>query len=95
MTKLLTAMRTRRSTRERNAQAAGSSTSLAPRSSTVSSAKFEVEKFNGINYFGMWQCEVKDVLIQQDLDLALEDKRANLEQKHWDRLHLQACCKNP
>lgn len=69
----------------------GSSLSTAPRSSTVSSAKFEVEKFNGTNNFGMWQCEVKDVLIQQDLDLVLEDKPANMEQKVWDRLNLQAC----
>ena len=40
----------------------------------VSNAKFEVEKFDGMNNFGMWQCEVMDVLVQQELDITLEDK---------------------
>ena len=31
----------------------------------VSNAKFEVEKFDGMNNFDMWQCEVMDVLVQQ------------------------------
>ena len=31
---------------------------------SVSNAKFEVEKFDGMSNFGMWQCEVMDVLIQ-------------------------------
>ena len=35
----------------------------------VSNAKFEVEKFDGTNNFGMWQCEVMDVLVQQKLDI--------------------------
>lgn len=33
---------------------AGSSTSLAPRSCSISSAKVEVEKFNGTNNIGIW-----------------------------------------
>ncbi|KAM1114766.1 hypothetical protein ACFX13_005573 [Malus domestica] len=41
---------------------------------TVQNAKFEVEKFDGTNNFGMWQCEVKDVLAQQDLLAALGEK---------------------
>ena len=40
----------------------------------VSDAKFEVVKFDGMNNFGMWQCEVMDVLVQQELDITLEDK---------------------
>ena len=40
----------------------------------VSDAKFEVEKFDGMNNFGIWQCEVMDVLVQQELDITLEDK---------------------
>ncbi|KAL0016102.1 hypothetical protein SO802_003171 [Lithocarpus litseifolius] len=40
----------------------------------VSNAKFEVEKFDGTNNFGMWQCKVMDVLVQQELDIALKDK---------------------
>jgi hypothetical protein len=37
----------------------------------VSNAKFDVEKFDGQNNFGMWQCEVMDVLAQQELDVTL------------------------
>ncbi|KAH9754791.1 hypothetical protein KPL71_015554 [Citrus sinensis] len=37
---------------------------------TVTNAKFEVEKFDGINNFGMWQCEVLDVLCQNALSSA-------------------------
>ena len=40
----------------------------------VSNANFEVEKFDVMNNFGMWQCEVMDVLVQQELDITLEDK---------------------
>ena len=31
----------------------------------VSNAKFEVEKFDGTNNFGMWQCKVMDVLVNK------------------------------
>jgi hypothetical protein len=33
-----------------------------------------VEKFDGKNNFGMWQCKVMNVLAQQELDVTLEDK---------------------
>ena len=51
---------------------ASSSTSVK---TTVSNAKFEVEKFDGCNNFSMWQCEVLDILYQQELEDALEDKK--------------------
>ena len=35
----------------------------------VSNAKFEVKKFDGMNNFGIWQFEVMDVLVQQELDI--------------------------
>ena len=57
----------------------------------VSNAKFEVEKFDGINNFGMWQCEVSDVLIQQELDIALEDKPTDMDEKDWAKINRQAC----
>ena len=44
---------------------ASSSTSVK---TTVSNAKFEVEKFDGCNNFSMWQCEVLDILYQQELE---------------------------
>ena len=48
---------------------------------TVTNAKFEVEKFDGTNNFGMWQSEVLDVLCQQDLDIALEEKSEDMNDK--------------
>ena len=47
----------------------------------VSNAKFEIEKFDGMKNFGMWQCEVMDVLIQQELDITLEDKPRDVRQR--------------
>ena len=64
------------------------STSRRP---TISGGKFEVEKFDGTNNFGMWQCEVMDVLIQQELDIALEDKPADMNDKECKKLSRQAC----
>ena len=49
----------------------GSSTKPSTVRTMVFTAKFEVEKFDGTNNFGMWQCEVMDVLVQQELDIAL------------------------
>ncbi|KAM1232702.1 hypothetical protein ACFX13_002545 [Malus domestica] len=39
----------------------------------------------------MWQCEVKDVLAQQDLDLTLEDKLEDMEKVEWNKLNRMAC----
>ena len=47
----------------------------------VSNAKFEVEEFDGTNNFGMWQCEVMGVLVQQELDITLEDKPEGMSYK--------------
>ncbi|KAG2687294.1 hypothetical protein I3760_09G044700 [Carya illinoinensis] len=52
--------------------------------STVSNAKFEVEKFDGTSNFGMWQCEVMDVLIQQELDIALGGKPDDMTDQETD-----------
>ena len=57
----------------------------------ISNAKFEVEKFDGRSNFGMWQCEVMDVFIQQELDIALEDKLEEMLDKDWDKINRQAC----
>ena len=53
----------------------------------VSNAKFEVEKFDGMNNFGMWQCEVMDVLVQQELDITLEDKAEGMSDKDWEKIN--------
>ena len=53
----------------------------------MSNAKFEVEKFDMTNNFGMWQCEVLDVLIQQDLEV----KPDYMSEKDWAKLNRKAC----
>ncbi|KAJ8624508.1 hypothetical protein MRB53_033038 [Persea americana] len=45
----------------------------------ISNAKSEVEKFDGTNNFSMWQCEVRDVLSQQELEIAVEDKPSDMK----------------
>ena len=40
----------------------------------MTNAKLKVEKFDGTSNFGMWQCELLDVLYQQELDVSLEEK---------------------
>ena len=36
--------------------------------------KFDIEKFDGIISFGLWQVQVKDLLIQSGLHKALKGK---------------------
>ncbi|KAL5803652.1 hypothetical protein ACOSQ4_031957 [Xanthoceras sorbifolium] len=42
--------------------------------SKFSSLKFDVEKFDGKINFGLWQVQVKDVLIQSGLHKVLKEK---------------------
>ncbi|KAM2348698.1 hypothetical protein FF1_012174 [Malus domestica] len=58
---------------------------------TVQNAKFEMEKFDGTNNFRIWQCEVKDVLAQQDLLTALREKPEAMSKLEWEKLNLWAC----
>jgi hypothetical protein len=39
----------------------------------------------------MWQCEVMDVLAQQELDVTLEDKPEGMSKANWKKLNRQAC----
>ena len=57
---------------------------------TVTNAKFEMEKFDGTNNFGIWQCEVLDVLCQQELDVALEEKPDVMDDKEWIKINRHA-----
>ncbi|KAM2623430.1 hypothetical protein TB2_027936 [Malus domestica] len=67
-----------------------SSSSTSNRHPTTTT-RLEVDKFNGSNNFGMWQCEVMDVLYQQELDMVLEDKPEDIDDKQWTRINLHAC----
>ena len=66
----------------------GSSSTTRP---SIGNAKFEVEKFNGTNNFGMWQCEMMDVLCQQELDIALDDKPEDMSDAEWAKINRWAC----
>ena len=58
----------------------------------VTNTKFDVEKFDGTNNFGMWQCEVQDILFQQELDVALEESRPeDVDEKYWTIINPLAC----
>ena len=57
----------------------------------ISNAKFEVEKYDGTNNFGMWQSEVMDILYQQELDVTLEEKPEDISEKDWVKMNRQAC----
>ena len=59
---------------ESNAALTSTSKGFSSRS-MMTNTKFDVEKFDGTNNFGMWQCEVQNVLFQQELDVALEESR--------------------
>ncbi|KAG6666970.1 hypothetical protein CIPAW_01G068000 [Carya illinoinensis] len=58
---------------------------------TMSNGKFEVKKFDGTSNFGMWQCKVVDILIQQELDIALDNRRDDMTEKDWRKLNTQTC----
>ncbi|KAF3659697.1 hypothetical protein FXO37_13856 [Capsicum annuum] len=45
----------------------------------LSSLKLVMEIFDGTGHFGMWQGEVLDSLFQQDLDIAIEEKKPEKE----------------
>ena len=69
-----------------------SSSSSSSKMISVSTAKIDVKKFDGRNNFGLWQSKVMDDLYQQDLDIALEEKKPqDIDQKDWERLNAKAC----
>ena len=41
----------------------------------MSSTKFEIENFNGKNNFELWKLKMRDLLVQQGLQIALDEKR--------------------
>ena len=66
--------------------------SFTSKKTIVSSAKFEVEKFDGRCNFDMWQCEVLNIIYQQELEAALENvKLEKLDDKECTKINRQAC----
>ena len=56
-----------------------------------SNTKFEIEKYDDTNNFGMWQNEVMDILFQEELDITLEEKPEEIFEKEWVKMNRQAC----
>ena len=52
-----------------------------------SKVKIDVVKFDSMNNFGMWRCEVIDALTTSNLKdaLHLEEKSENTSEKEWDK----------
>ncbi|GJS33684.1 hypothetical protein Tco_0532066 [Tanacetum coccineum] len=41
--------------------------------------RFDIEKFDGNNDFGLWQIKMRDLMVQQGYDAALEQLPADME----------------
>ena len=41
----------------------------------MSRTKFEIEKFSGKNNFDLWKLKMRDLVVQQELQKSLDDKR--------------------
>ena len=55
----------------------------------MSGVKFDIEKFDGRINFGLWQVQVKDLLIQYKLHKALKGKPApvtGMSDEDWEIL---------
>ena len=53
--------------------------------------KFDVEKFDGTDNFGLWQTRVKDLLTQQGILKGLQEtKPARLDDDVWEDMKMQA-----
>jgi len=55
-------------------------------------SKFEVVRFDGTGNFGLWQTRVKDLLAQQGISKALNEKKpAKVDDDKWEEMQAQAC----
>ena len=51
----------------------------------MSTVKFDIEKFDGRINFGLWQIQVKDLLIQHGLHKALKGKLTNVSSTNFEK----------
>ncbi|KAM1521911.1 hypothetical protein ACFX10_012085 [Malus domestica] len=65
----------------KNKESGSSSSTPTSNKHPTTTTRLEVDKVNGSNNFGMWQCEVMDVLYQQELDMVPEDKPEDIDDK--------------
>ena len=57
----------------------------------ASNMKVDFEKFDKKKKFFMWKVRVEDLLIQADLDQALEEKPEGMSDHQWMSLEKKAC----
>ncbi|TXG63127.1 hypothetical protein EZV62_010121 [Acer yangbiense] len=57
----------------------------------MSNVKFDIEKFDGTNNLGMWQCEVLDLLFREGSDIALSFIPKDISDEYWKYVNRQAC----
>ena len=56
-----------------------------------SNMKVDFEKFDGKENFFMWKIRVEDLLVQADLDQALDEKPEGMTDRQWASLEKKAC----
>jgi predicted GNAT family acetyltransferase len=55
-------------------------------------SKFKVARFDGTGNFELWQTRVKDLLAQQGILRALDEKKlAKVDDDKWEEMQAQAC----
>ena len=59
----------------------------------IHQSKIDVVKFDGMNNFSMWRCEVMDALTASNLkdSLLREKKPEEISKKNWDKTNRTAC----
>jgi hypothetical protein len=55
-------------------------------------SKFKVARFDGTGNFRLWQTRVKDLLAQQGISRALDEKKSKMvDDDKWEEMQAQAC----
>lgn len=60
---------------------------------TMSAVRLDIEKFDGVINFGLWQIQVMDVMIQSGIHKALkvgDSSKSSMSKEDWEELDLKA-----
>ncbi|MFQ6640297.1 hypothetical protein Gotur_015446, partial [Gossypium turneri] len=57
----------------------------------MTTTRFDIDKFNGITNFNLWQVRMMTILIQSDLEKVFTEKKAtNMDKSELDKLDKKA-----
>ncbi|MBA0624401.1 hypothetical protein Godav_009769, partial [Gossypium davidsonii] len=57
----------------------------------MTTTRFDIDKFNGITNFNLWQVRMMTILIQSNLEKVFREKKAtNMDKSELDRLDKKA-----